>query len=193
MTDHSPDAAMTAPALNSSQLEQGSSSKSTQLRYDEGYLRFEPLAPQPIKRRVLLHRRCTIILSIYPQGYNVKAVSPQSSPIPPGPPPSRHIEHKPDGWVMHKHPYGHIYYTHQDPGTPTLRLVTYSGPEAGDTLGKARKEIITYLESHGGVLPPKSHLVVILYDQGHPQKDILGGYYFADLQQKVIFWYVTPQ
>jgi len=163
----------------------------TPRRLEEGSppkLPYEPLAPQSIKRKVPLLRRCAVVLSIYPQNYNVKVISPQNGSIPAGPTTSQHVEEMPDGWNSHRHPYGHGYYTQQDDDKSTLRLVTYSGPEAHDTLREARNEILTSLESHGGVLPPKSLLVVVIYSTAHP---IQGGYYFVDLEQKVIFWYVT--
>jgi len=185
------DARSPAPALTPSQLEQGSPSNSTRPRPVEDPLRFEPLAPQSIKRKVPRLRRCASVLSIYPQDYNLKVVSPQNSQIPAGPPPSQQVEPMPNGWDSHRHPYGHGYYTQEDDDTPMLRLVTYSGPETSDTLDEARREILTSLKKHGGTLPPRSHLVVVLYNTERPQTGIRGGYYFADLEQKVIFWYIS--
>ena len=116
--------------------------------------------------------------------------SPHINLLPAGPPPRQRVKPTPYGWREHKHPYGHKYYTYQDGDAPTIQLVTYSGPGATDALNKARKEILACLKKHDGVLPPKSHLVVILYSTDGPPTEYEGGYYIVDLQQKAIFWYV---
>ena len=123
----------------------------------------------------------------------MKVNSPQIiTEIPAGPPPGQRDESMPDGWNTHKHPYGHKYYTFQDDDASTHRLVTYSDPGATDTLNDARNEILGCLKRYGGALPQRSHLVVILYSSDGSQAEFEGGYYFADLQHKTIFWYITP-
>ena len=130
------------------------------------------------------------------QGYNVKLVSCLDSKLSAGPCPLDVNLKLPEGWSQNKHPYGYIYYTHHggDDDVENIQglcLITDSDPRKAENLvalQEAQTQVLHRLRRSGKSLPLKSHLYVVLYPVEHL---FPGGYYFADLQQQFVFWYVV--